>query len=236
MTTSSFELPQTPKRHLTVTGLYILGAMLAGGIALYGITFPFLLPSMGDEFHRRYLDMSLVLISLHVVGAGLALLIAPLQLVIYRRHRVLHRYLGRVYIVAVIASSVGGYYMAVHAVGGFISTLGLGILDTLWWSFTLLAVIYARRGNIVAHRRWMLRSFALTYAAVTLRLLSPVLSVYLDAVTLSQVVYWLSWTLNLALLQVWISVSGRKQGEGNAQAQARAASASVSASADGGRW
>lgn len=234
MTTSSFGPPQTSKRHMAVTGLYILGAMLAGGIALYGIAFPVLLPGMGDEFHRRYLDMSLLLISLHVVGAGLALLIAPLQLVIYRKHRVLHRYLGRVYFVAVIASSVGGYYMAVHAVGGFISTLGLGILDTLWWSFTLLAVIHARRGNIAAHRRWMLRSFALTYAAVTLRLLSPVLSVYLDAVTLSQVVYWLSWTLNLALLQVWMSVSGRKQGKGNAQA--RGAIASVSTSAGGGAW
>lgn len=212
MTTTSFALPQGPRRHIAMSGLFILGALLAFGVALYGITFPVLLPSMGDDFHRRYLDMSQWLISLHVVGAGLALLISPVQLVIYRRHRVLHRYLGRVYFVAVIAGSVGGYYMAWHAQGGFISSLGLGILATLWWSFTLLAVSHARRGDIAAHRRWMLRSFALTYAAVTLRLMSPLLSSFLDEVTLSQVVYWSSWTFNLALMQVWISWNARTLG------------------------
>lgn len=159
---------------------------------------------MSDDFHRRYLNMSLFLVSMHVVGSGIALLISPLQFVIYRRNRILHRYLGRVYFLVVIAGSIGGYYMAWHAFGGFISTLGLSILATLWWSFTLLAVIYARVGNIAAHRRWMLRSFALTYAAVTLRLMAPALSLYLDEVTQSQVVYWLSWALNLALVQMWI--------------------------------
>lgn len=204
MNTTSIELPSAPKRHVAMSALYIFGALLAGLVAIYGITFPILLPSMTDAFHRAYLEMSLPLIYLHVVGSGIALLISPLQLVIYRRNRVLHRNLGRVYFLAVIAGSIGGYYMAWHALGGFISTLGLSILATLWWSFTLLAVIYARAGNFVAHRRWMLRSFALTYAAVTLRLLAPVLSVYLDQVTQSQVVYWLSWTLNLALVQIWI--------------------------------
>ncbi|MDO8271581.1 MAG: DUF2306 domain-containing protein [Gammaproteobacteria bacterium] len=204
MTTTSFELPQGPKRHMAMSGLFILGALLAGLVAIYGITFPILLPGMSDEFHHRYLNMSLFLVSMHVVGSGIALLISPLQLVIYRRNRTLHRYLGRVYFLAVIAGSIGGYYMAWHAFGGFISTLGLSILATLWWSFTLLAVIYARVGNVAAHRRWMLRSFALTYAAVTLRLMAPALSLYLDEVTQSQVVYWLSWILNLALVQIWI--------------------------------
>jgi len=197
---------------MAVKGLFIIGTVLAIMIALYGMAFPVMLPDMSDDFHRRYLDMSLPLISLHVVGSGIALLIAPLQLVIYRRNRILHRYLGRVYFLAVIAGSVGGYYMAGHAFGGVISILGLGILATLWWSFTLLAVVYARSGKIAAHRRWMLRSFALTYGAVTLRLMSPLLSAYLDEVTLSQVVYWASWLLNLLLMQIWISRSGRERG------------------------
>jgi uncharacterized membrane protein len=201
---NNIDLPLAPKRHIVISALFALGALLAGLVAIYGITFPILLPSMPDAFHRAYLDRSLPLIYLHVIGSGIALLISPLQFLIYRSNRVLHRYLGRVYFLAVIAGSIGGYYMAWHAIGGFISTLGLSILATLWWSFTLFAVIHARAGNIAAHRRWMLRSFALTYAAVTLRLMSPVLSVYLDEVTQSQVVYWLSWTVNLSLVQMWI--------------------------------
>lgn len=212
MTTLSFQATQNPKRHKAIVALFILGALLAVLIATYGIVFPILLPDMPDDFHRRYLDMSLLLIYMHVMCSGIALLISPLQMVIYRRNRVLHRYLGRVYFLAVIAGSVGGYYMALHAVGGFISTLGLAILATLWWSFTLLAVMYARDGNIAAHRRWMLRSFALTYAAVTLRLLSPILSAYFDEVTQSQIVYWASWTLNLALMEIWIGWQGASRG------------------------
>ncbi len=204
MNSNSIDLALAPKRHIVISALFALGALLAGLVAIYGITFPILLPSMPDAFHRAYLDRSLPLIYLHVIGSGIALLISPLQFLIYRSNRVLHRYLGRAYFLAVIAGSIGGYYMAWHAIGGFISTLGLSILATLWWSFTLLAVIHARAGNIAAHRRWMLRSFALTYAAVTLRLMSLVLSVYLDDVTQSQVVYWLSWTVNLSLVQMWI--------------------------------
>lgn len=189
--------------------VYGIGALAAVAIACYGIAFPWLLPNIPDAFHQRYLAMSQVLITMHVFAAGMALLIAPLQFVLHRWHRRLHRYLGRCYFVFVMVGSIGGYYMAWHAVGGIISTLGLGILASLWWSSTLRAVMHARTGNIAAHRRWMIRSFALTYAAVTLRVISPVLSLFLDDITQSQVVYWLSWTLNLALAEIWLRLDQR---------------------------
>jgi len=196
---------QPPQRNYTTLSLIALGTFLAVGVAAYGIFFPLLLPQIPDEFHQRYLSMSMVLISMHVVGGGIALLISPFQFMIYRKNRTLHRYLGRIYFLVIILASIGGYYMAWHAFGGIISMLGLGMLATLWWSVTLVAVIHARNGNIPAHRRWMIRSFALTYAAVTLRLMNPVLSVVFDEVTQFQIVYWLSWTTNLALAQCWIS-------------------------------
>ncbi|PCH60738.1 MAG: hypothetical protein COC19_05500 [SAR86 cluster bacterium] len=214
MTEISAELNQLPQRNYASLSLYALGTFLAVAVAGYGITFPLLLPNMPDEFHQRYLSMSQLLISIHVVGGGIALLISPIQLMIYRKNRTLHRYLGRVYFFVIMFASVGGYYMAWYAFGGIISTLGLGLLSTLWWCFTLLAVIYARSGNIAAHRRWMIRSFALTYAAVTLRLMSPVLSLLFDDITQSQIVYWLSWLTNLALAQCWINWHERRVSKG----------------------
>ncbi len=205
MTELMTELNKEAKQHITRSGLLYLGAALAVGVAMYGITFPIMLPEMQDDFHRRYLDMSQLLIFMHVVGAGIALLISPIQFMIYRKNRTLHRYLGRVYFLAVIVGSIGGYYMAWYAFGGIVSTVGLATLTTLWWSFTLLAVNYARKGNIAAHRQWMIRSFALTFAAVTLRLMSPLLHEVLDEVTAQQTVYWASWSLNLAVAQWWIN-------------------------------
>ena len=198
-------LNREPNRHIARVGLFYLGTSLAIIVALYGISFPIRLPGMQDEFHLRYLEMSQLLVFMHVVGAGIALLITPIQFMIYRKNCTLHRYLGRVYFLAVIVGSIGGYYMAWYAFGGIVSTLGLGTLNTLWWSFTLLAVIFARQGNIAAHRQWMIRSFSLTFAAVTLRLISPLLHAVLDEVTAQQAVYWLSWSLNLAVAQWWIN-------------------------------
>lgn len=192
--------------HVTKGSIY-LGAFLAVLVAAYGISFPFILPAMQDYYHQRFLSMSQVLLTMHFVGGGIALLISPIQFMIYRKNRTLHRYLGRVYFVAIIFASIGGYYMAWHAFGGIVSTAGLGILSTLWWSFTLLAVIHARAGNIAAHRQWMIRSFALTYAAVTLRVMNPLLGQFFDEVTMFQIVYWLSWTTNLAVAQWWLSRS-----------------------------
>jgi len=60
------------------------------------------------------------------------------------------------------------------------------------------------RGDVVAHRRWMLRTFALTYAAVTLRLwllaLVPLLGDFPSAYML---VPFLCWVPNL-LVAEWL--------------------------------
>jgi len=204
MTEFVAKLSRQPHGNFATSIMFGLGTFLAVVIAAYGIIFPLLLPEIPDEFHQRYLSMSMVLVSMHVVAGGIALLISPFQFMIYRRNRTLHRYLGRTYFLAIILGSIGGYYMAWHAFGGIISMLGLGMLSTLWWSVTLVAVMHARNGNFPAHRRWMIRSFALTYAAVTLRLMNPVLAMVFDEVTQFQIVYWLSWSTNLALAQCWI--------------------------------
>jgi uncharacterized membrane protein YozB (DUF420 family) len=48
--------------------------------------------------------------------------------------------------------------------------LGFGLLALLWLAFAATAFRAIRRRDVPAHRRWMVRTFALTYAAVTLRL------------------------------------------------------------------
>ncbi len=97
MTEFIAELNRQPERNFATLGLFTLGALLAIVVAIYGIVFPLLLPDMPDEFHRRYLSMSQILVYMHVVGAGVSLLVSPIQFMIYRKNRILHRHLGRVY-------------------------------------------------------------------------------------------------------------------------------------------
>ena len=118
----------------------------------------------------------------------------------------LHRTLGKIYVVACLLSGVAGLYLAFYATGGMISGFGFGGLAVAWLYTTLTAYMAARQGDYHRHERWMIRSYALTYAAVTLRLWMPVLigGLRLEFMTAYLIVAWLCWVPNLLFAEVWI--------------------------------
>lgn len=114
---------------------------------------------------------------LHIASAGLALAIGPLQFLapLRRRWPVAHRILGRVYVGSVALGAASGLVMSAVNRAGLVGLFGFGTLAVLWFASTLLAVRAARRGDFDHHPAWMIRSFALTFAAVTLRFWTVVL-------------------------------------------------------------
>jgi uncharacterized membrane protein YozB (DUF420 family) len=79
------------------------------------------------------------------------------------------------------------------------------LLGGLWLAFTVLAFLSIRRRDQAAHRRWMLRSFALTLAAVTLRIylpLSAAMGWSFDAAY--PMIAWLCWVPNLVLAELYL--------------------------------
>jgi uncharacterized membrane protein YozB (DUF420 family) len=68
------------------------------------------------------------------------------------------------------------------------------------------------RGDRAAHRRWMYRSYALTFAGVTLRLYLPVaiFGPYGFAAAYA-VIAWLCWAPNLFVAE-WLLGRRRKRG------------------------
>jgi Predicted membrane protein (DUF2306) len=95
--------------------------------------------------------------------------------------------------------------MATVSEQGLPTHLGFGLLAVLWFFTGLEAYRMVRGGNIVAHRQWMIRNFALTLAAVTLRDYMPVMlfaprwSFRTTYITVS----WLRWVPNL-LIAEWL--------------------------------
>jgi uncharacterized membrane protein len=143
----------------------------------------------------------------HIVGGGLALLLSPIQLSARLRARVprLHRMTGRVVLCSIAVGGVAGLVLAPHNLAGLDGTVGFGALAVLWLTFATLGFLAIRRGAVTVHRRWMLRTFALTYAAVTLRLwllvLTPVTG---DFVSAYQFVPFLAWVPNLVIAELLI--------------------------------
>ena len=135
------------------------------------------------------------------------------------RRRALHRWLGRVYGLAIVISGAGGLSLAVHSTAGPIASWGFGLLAVLWVGVTIQAIRLAMVGRIAEHRRWMIRSGALTFAAVTLRLYLPVLGGLMGFDLAYLIVSWACWVPNLILAE-WVL---RRERQRKAAAQAATA-------------
>jgi uncharacterized membrane protein len=150
----------------------------------------------------------------HIVAAMLAILIGPFQfLPRLRTGRLLkiHHWLGRAYLVSVLAGGLSGLYMAQFGYGGLITELGFATLAILWLYSGYRAYKHIRNREIEEHRQWMIRNYALTFAGTMLRVWVPVLvgGVGVDFTVGYILIAWLCWVPNL-LVAEWIIRRSRR--------------------------
>lgn len=175
------------------------GSMTFFAVAIGAYALAVLAGVVPNDFLSKFADYRLAA-NLHFLGGGFALLLGPWQFNERLRTRYLagHRWIGRAYVVAVLAGAGAGVYMAPRADGGLAAASGFGLLGVLWILTVVLAWTAARSGDIPSHRRWMVRNFALTYAAVTLRVYLPLSQMAgYDFDESYQVIAWLCWVPNL---------------------------------------
>lgn len=136
----------------------------------------------------------------HIILGGLALLIGWTQFIEKWRdnYLTLHRNTGKVYVVAVLASALAGIYIALYATGGKIPSLGFLCLGIVWFSTTLKAYLSIRKGELEAHQKMMVYSYAACLAAVTLRIYIPILTpLFNDFIKAYSLIAWLCWVPNI---------------------------------------
>jgi len=136
----------------------------------------------------------------HIIFGGIALLIGWTQFSSKMRNRrmALHRKLGKVYVVAVLLSALAGIYIGFFATGGWISSAGFICLGIIWFYTTLKAYLNIKEGEVEKHQIMMIYSYSACFAAVTLRIWLPILTIiYGDFSKAYLVVAWLCWIPNL---------------------------------------
>ena len=146
---------------------------------------------------------------LHVISGMLIILIGPFQFLKNFRNKNLglHRLLGKIYAYGILmVAAPTGLIMAFYAEGGLPSTIAFVIMGLLWFITTLMAVMRIIKKDIIGHQKWMYRSYALSFAAVTLRLLVPLMSWYTPLTEEFIIVStaWLSWMINLSAVELLI--------------------------------
>lgn len=183
-------------------GLLLALALLIGAAALR-----FAWPGQPFAPPLPNLTLQREVLVVHAISAGLALMLGPWQFSSRLRagHPRLHRRIGWAYAACLLVGGLSGLPLAVQAMGGPWAQLGFGLLALAWLATTAVALIHVRARRIDLHRRWMLRSFALTAAGISLRLqlgVAGVLGVPVEAIYTA--VAWTCWIPNALLAELWL--------------------------------
>jgi len=106
----------------------------------------------------------------HTLCGLIALFAGPVQFSSRFRQRYLkfHRVLGRIYVISVFIGAFTGIALAAGRPG----LPGTSMQGAAWILCTTAAFITARNRQIVQHRQWMARSYAVTFTFVSSRVLN----------------------------------------------------------------
>jgi len=216
-----------PFRLLGITALWLLALVVAVFSARYFLDPPpllvppvgALLPGPGTDTVTGvapylYSHHRLVFL-LHIASGITALTVGLFQFVGSLRDArpALHRALGRVYLGAALVGGATGLPLSFLLLGAIPVSMrpqfypivaSFVSLSLLWPLFTLLALSRARWRRFAEHRAWMIRSYSLTFAAVSVRLVGLPLILLTGDLIVGTNAAFLSWPLNLVVAEFLI--------------------------------
>lgn len=136
---------------------------------------------------------------IHIFAGAVCILAALVQFSRYilKRSKTIHRWSGRLYVFVVLfLGAPTGFYMAFFAKGSFGERVLFMFMAIFWFITTYYGLSTILKKNVLAHKIWMVRSYAMAMTAVTFRIYHIVF-------------YMLNWGhLENYELSLWISVVG----------------------------
>jgi uncharacterized membrane protein len=186
-------------------------AVLAIGIGFYPLVYYItdmrsqgLLQSKPRELVNN--NFYLAIFYTHITFGGIALLTGWSQFSQRLRDKYLktHRNIGTIYVTAVMFGGIAGLIIAFFASGGIVSVTGFGALASLWLFTIIKAYTAILKRDVAKHQKWMIRNYALTFAAVTLRLWLPLSQtvLHVDFIFAYRTISWLCWVPNLLVAEI----------------------------------
>jgi hypothetical protein len=158
-------------------------------------------------YHIRHWRISFYV---HVFTSVIVLVTGIFQFSLYflKKFPGLHRRSGKIYSLIILAfSGPSGLIMGFYANGGLPARISFVILAVLWLLTTCLGWRYAMQRNWRLHTAMMVRSYALTVSAISLRFYAFLIGTFhlpIRPVQAYILISWLSWTLNLLLAEAII--------------------------------
>lgn len=179
-------------------------AFAAVGVAVWSLRYA--LPHVPAPSPLTNFAVRRTTLCIHAVTASVALLVGPWQFWSTSRRGALHRWLGRIYAAMVLAGGLTAVVLALPAQTGAVASGGFLVLGILWLVTTAIAVQTILQRDVAAHRRWMLRSYGLTTAAITLRIYLPLaIALKLPMAVSYPAIAWLCWVPNALVAELLVA-------------------------------
>lgn len=163
--------------------------------------------ALTPEALGKYFSLKWVLI-LHITAGGGALVLGPLQFwePFRNSYRKLHRVIGMLYFLAILASGLCAVVLAfttAYAVN-WAYAFSLQVWVSVWITSSFIAYYTALRKKFKLHKEWTIRSYIVTLAFVVSGLLvkSPVLDRFGGFEAVSPSLFWFGWSVPLFLNEV----------------------------------
>jgi uncharacterized membrane protein len=135
----------------------------------------------------------------HIILGAIALLIGWIQFnkKLRLKNISIHRKIGKLYVISVLLSGFSGFYIGYFATGGIIAKSGFMTMAMAWFLTTFFAFTTIKNGNVIQHQKLMIYSYAICFAAVTLRIYLPIFTPLLGGfLPAYKLIAWLCWVPN----------------------------------------
>jgi Predicted membrane protein (DUF2306) len=136
---------------------------------------------------------------IHIAAGAICIGTALIQFSRYilKKSKAIHRFSGKIYVFVVLfLGAPTGLFMSFFAKGSFWERALFMFMAGWWFITTLYGLTTIHKRNVVAHKVWMMRSYAMAMTAVTFRVYHIVF-------------YMMGWGhLENYELSLWISVIG----------------------------
>ena len=109
---------------------------------------------------------------IHISAGALCIGSALVQFSRYilKKSKAVHRFFGKIYVFVVLfLAAPTGLYMSFFAKGSFWERALFMFMATWWFITTLNGLTTIHKRNVIAHKVWMIRSYAMAMTAVTFR-------------------------------------------------------------------
>jgi hypothetical protein len=144
---------------------------------------------------------------IHITSSLLVLLFGLFNFVPLNIFQKKHKLLGKVYLLGILVlAAPSGLGLALYANGGLVAKVGFCLQCIVWFLLTLKAFFVVKKNQYLEHVQWILRSYAVTLAALSLRASSYLMYYFFNTKPIETylTVVWTSWVLNLIVIEIAI--------------------------------